>query len=130
MSMMSDAIAGLILPGLQAAFGVAAVYSRGATNLSITVIAQEGGSDKESATKLGDSPDSTSYVIFTPELGYAGFSVAVADLATLNPPEPARGDVITIGTDVYPILAPEGLRPWRYEDLPFKSLYRCHTKKA
>ena len=130
MSMIGDAIAGLILPGLQAAFGVAAVYSRGATNLSITVIAQEGGSDKESATKLGDSPDSTSYVIFTPELGYAGFSVAVADLATLNPPEPARGDKITIGSDVYPLLAPEGLRPWRCEDLPFKSLFRCHTKKA
>src|ERR1035438_2683722 len=130
MSMLSDAIAGLILPGLQAAMGVAAVYSRGAANLSITVIAQEGGSDKESATKLGDSPDSTSYVIFTPELGYAGFSVAVADLATLNPPEPARGDKITIGRDVYPLLAPAGVNPWQDEDLPFKSLYRCHTKKA
>lgn len=128
MSMLGDAIASLLVPGLKAGMGSPAVYSRGATNINLTAIAQGGGKDQQYATRLGDSPDSTDYVIFTPELGYCGFSVSVADLATLTPTVPQRGDKITIGGDVYPLLAPDGLNPWHYEDLPFKQLFRVHTK--
>jgi hypothetical protein len=130
MSILSNAIGAMLVPGLQAVMGLAATYARGDTQLSITVIAQDGGRERENATRLGDSPDGTDYAIFTPELGYAGFSVKVGDLATLTPPVPQRGDVITIGSDSYQLLAPAGLNPWRWEDLPFKQLFRCHTKKV
>lgn len=124
MSMLEDAINSLLIPGLKVAMGKDAVYQRGATSISLTVIAQEGGREKEYAAQIGDT-----VAVFTPELGYAGFSVEGGELATLTPPIPQRGDKIIIGSVVYALLAPQDLEPWRYEDLPFKTLFRCHTKK-
>ncbi len=126
-SMLEDAIDSLLTPGLMAGMGKAATYTRsGSPPISLTVIAQDGG--KEKALRLGDSPESTDFVIITPELGYCGFTVQVSDLAGLSSPVPQQGDKITIGSDVYDLLGPEGMREWRYEDLPFKRMFRCHTK--
>ncbi|HZZ77192.1 MAG TPA: hypothetical protein VFE62_01655 [Gemmataceae bacterium] len=127
MSMLDDAIDSLLVPGLMAGMGKSATYARpGSSTIALTVIAQDGG--KEKALRLGDSPESTDFVIITPELGYAGMTIQVADLATLTPATPMLGDTITIGSDVYTVLAPDGMREWRYEDLPFKRLFRVHTK--
>jgi len=126
MSMMQEALS-LIASGLQEALGVAASYQRGLVAVNLTVIAQ-GSRDQEYAVRLGSVPESTDYVIFTPELGYAGFTVMVADLAAANLGTPQRGDKITIGGDVYPLLSPDGSGPWRWEDLPFKTMIRVHAK--
>jgi hypothetical protein len=127
MSMMDDALP-MHTAGLLAGFGKAATYRRGTTNLSVNVVAQGGKQDSEYATKLGSSPDATDYVVFTPELGYCGFSVQVVDLASLTPPTPIRGDVLIIGADSYPMMAIENANPWRWEDLPYKTWFRLHTK--
>lgn len=133
-SMLENALA-MHTRGLLAGMGKAAIYRRGAspscssvTDLAIQVIDQGTGNGKQSATKLGDSPDSTDYVIFTPELGYWTCSVQVSDLASLILPIPMRGDKILIGDDVYAVLAPDGLNVWRWEDLPYKRFFRVHTK--
>ena len=126
MSMLSNGIASFLIPALKAGAGIAATYTRGNVNLSITVIDQGCNRGREYATRLGDSPDSTDYVIFTPEIGYRGFSVVVTDLATLTPMVPQRGDNITIGAQVFPLLAIENAESWRWESSGL--MFRLHTK--
>jgi hypothetical protein len=125
MNRIEKAIRSSLLPGLKKLAGFEAVYSRGDVSIPLTVIAQAGG-DQEYATRIGDSFDSTNLIYFSPEYGYAGFSVEIADLGELFPPK--LQDRLTINEQGYDVLAPEGLHPWRYEDLPATIAIRLHTR--
>jgi hypothetical protein len=130
MSMFEDALA-MHTAGLKAGFGKAATYQRGAwtpINVSVTVIVQGGGTNRQYVSKLGDTPEDTVYTLYPPEAGYCGFLVLVTDLARLSPPQPERGDKIIIGSDIYNLEAPAGTLPWKYGDLPYKTWFWCHTK--
>ena len=126
---MDDALA-MHTAGLLSGFGEAATYVRGNTNLPVNVIVQGGGTDRQYVSKLGDTPEDTIYTLYPPEAGYAAFLVAVADLATLTPAQPERGDQLVIGADTYDLDAPAGVLPWKFADLPYKVWFWCHTKKA
>jgi hypothetical protein len=127
MSMFDSALV-MHTAGLQAAFGKTATYQRGAQSVAITAIVEGGGTDQQYVSKLGETPEDTVYTLYPPEAGYCGFLVSVSDLAAFTPPEPERGDTIIIGGDTYNLEAPSGMLPWRYEDLPYKTWFWCHTK--
>jgi hypothetical protein len=120
----------MIQAGLKRTHGTAATYRRGATDIAITATIEGGGADQQYVSKLGNTPEDTVYTLYPPEAGYCGFLVDVADLATLTPAQPERGDKIIVDGSVYVIEAPAGVLPWKYADLPFKTWFWCHTKLA
>lgn len=114
--------------GLKTGFGKAATYQQGSKSVNLTAVWQGDRRDREYVSRLADTPEATTFVLLPPEQGYCGFLVAVADLAAAGISQPERGDKILIGSDTYTLEAPDGLFPWRYADLPFKTWFWCHTK--
>ena len=91
-------------------------YSRGSTTLT-TVTATKAGTD------FGVSGD----IVLTDWQGQ-DWIIDIAELAATFT-VPARGDKITDGSDVFEVMAPEGLREWRYSD-PYQLRFRVHTKEV
>lgn len=114
---------------LNANAGMQASYDTGAGTFPVTMVSQ-GGSTREYAQVIGDTPEETVLVTFPPEEGYCGFTVLVADmLLNGSPVLPARGHKITIGAEVYMVMAPENMMCFRYEGLPYKVWFWIHTRK-
>ena len=97
--------------------GVAAMYTRGETELAITVVPArttwEQDASTEGAIVRMDSPD---------------FFIIAADLGALT--APADGDTITYDGSIYKIMSPDGAMPWQWATWSSKLHYRIHTKKV
>lgn len=105
--------------------GIAAVYTRGATSIPLTVWTGDG------VFRQTEKAPTAAFVV------YAEMELlcAVADLAGLsNPATPARGDRVafTIGASSLVFeLAPQGDEPpWRFGDLQGRTIYRLHCKRV
>lgn len=93
---------------------LAATYSRGEVDLSITVVPgrTEWESDgDEGAVVRMESPD---------------FFVLVSDLGALSRPQ--AGDQIVYDSSVYEVMSPDGASPWQWADWPNRAVLRVHTK--
>lgn len=113
MSAFGDAI-GCLSTTLQSIAGTTITYARGATSLTIT--ATVGQTQFEQDTQFGVLTIRTRDFIFP-----------VADLAALD--EPARGDTITEGSDVYEVLPEPGVPAFRYSDHG-QTIVRVHSKRV
>jgi len=100
---------------LQQVAGDSATYTRGATNLNLTVVRARQNQRVEGemgVTLIGNRQD---------------FLVEMSDLATLSPARPERGDRITVGGDIWE-LQPDtgGGDSWLFT-CPLQTVARVHT---
>lgn len=96
---------------------VAATYTRGLTELAITVVPTRTTWEQDSATEGAvvrmDSPE---------------FFILASDLGALT--APADGDTITYDGSIYTIVSPGAGAPWQWATWPSKLHYKVHTKKT
>lgn len=95
--------------------GASATYTRGATSITLTLVRARQNQRIEGemgVSTIGNRQD---------------FLVSVADLATLSPARPERGDRIVLSTDIWEV-QPEtgGGDSWLFSD-PLQSVVRVHT---